>query len=183
MKNPNSFILRTAATLLFFLVNVFAIYLLLRGHNLPGGGFIAGLAVAIGLILLGMARSAGETESCLRMDPLRLASIGLVVSVTAALLPMFPLFPGERFFEHTMFHLKRVPFFGEVHVGTTLMFDIGVLMVVIGISVKVVTVFGRSTTGQRALSEEEAMYYASSLETPIEDGHSLEEEEATSDGT
>lgn len=176
MKNPNSFILRTAATLLFFLVNIFAIYLLLRGHNQPGGGFIAGLAVAIGLILLGMARGAGETESYLRMDPLRWASIGLVVSVTAALLPLFPLFPGERFFEHTMFHLKHVPFFGEVHVGTTLMFDIGVLMVVIGISVKVVTVFGRSATGRRALSDAEVRFYASPLETPIEDENSMEAE-------
>ncbi len=179
MKSPNSFILQTAATVLFFLVNVFAIYLLLRGHNYPGGGFIAGLASSIGLILLGMARGVGETGSFLRMDPLRLASFGLVVAVVAALLPLFPIFPGNVFFEHTMFHLKHLPFFGEVHVGTTLLFDVGVLMVVIGITVKVVSVFGRSALGQRALSDADVAYYASPLETPIEDGHSMEEEEAS----
>ena len=55
MQGPQSFIFQAIVRLLFFLINVLAIYLLLRGHNLPGGGFIACLATAISLVLLSLA--------------------------------------------------------------------------------------------------------------------------------
>lgn len=164
MRNPESFILVTAARILFFFVNVFAIYLLLRGHNLPGGGFIAGLASAISIILLWLAIGFDEFEKMWKFDPMRLAAWGLLIAVLTASAPV--LF-GQSFFEHTMFH-PDVPFLGKVHVGTTLVFDIGVLLVVIGISVKVVYVLARSTAGQESLVGSERHQYASPVEEPIE---------------
>lgn len=177
MKQTNSFILRTASGILFFLINIFALYLLLRGHNLPGGGFIAGLASAISIILLGLAVGFEEFESWMKFDPMRLASLGLLVAVAAALLPLLPFFPGTLFFEHHMFHWD-LPYVGKLHVGPTLIFDFGVLMVVVGITTKVVYVLARSTSGQGALLKGEKVFYASSVEKPIEEGVEIPEEDA-----
>ncbi len=173
MKTPDSFILRTAAVIIFFFVNVFAIYLLLRGHNLPGGGFIAGLASAISVILLGLAMGFDEFDRILKFDPMRLAAVGLLIAACTACLP---LFLGQSFFQHTMWHM-HVPLLGEMHVGTTLAFDIGVLMVVVGISVKVVYVLARSTARRDSLVNSERHFYAASVEQPIEDAERNEPEE------
>ncbi|MGF1679016.1 MAG: MnhB domain-containing protein [Candidatus Methylacidiphilales bacterium] len=170
MKTPTSFILRTAAGLLFFLVNVMALYLLLRGHNYPGGGFIAGLASAMSIVLLGLAVGFEEVEKWIRIDMMQLAAWGLLIALLAAMLPLLPFFPGQHFFEHKMFHLD-LPIYGTLHVGTTLVFDIGVLMVVVGISTKVVMVLSRSTSGQRALNPGERSHYSSPVEGFIEEGH------------
>jgi len=180
MTNPNSFILRVTAAILFFLVNIFALYLLWRGHNLPGGGFIAGLASAISMVLLALAMGFEEFEGWLRTDPLRLAAWGLALATGAALLPVLPLFPGSHFLEHTMFH-PDIPFIGKLHLGTTLLFDIGVFLVVIGITTKVVFVLARSTSGRGALLPGEKKDYASAVERPIEEGKSMKTE--VSDGS
>lgn len=177
MKNPDSFILVTAAKILFFFVNVFAVYLLLRGHNLPGGGFIAGLASAISVILLGLAMGFDEFEKMWKMDPVRLAGWGLLIAVLTAIAPV--LF-GQSFFQHTMFH-PYIPFLGKVHVGTTLLFDIGVLLVVVGISVKVVYVLARSTARRDSLVGSERYRYASSVEEPIEEAERHHPEEVQDD--
>jgi len=170
MKNPDSFILKTSAKLLFFFINVFAVYLLLRGHNLPGGGFIAGLASGISVILLGLAIGFDEFEKLWSFDPMRLAAWGLLIAIATALLPLIPVFPGQSFFEHTMFH-PYIPFLGKIHVGTTLLFDIGVLLVVIGISVKVVYVLARSTSKRDSLVGKARHEYSSTVEEPIEAAH------------
>lgn len=176
MRGPHSFILQTAASILFFLVNIFALYLLLRGHNLPGGGFIAGLASAISVVLLGLALGFEELETWIRFDPMRLAGLGLLISLISALLPLIPFFPGESFFQNHMFHWE-IPIIGKLHVGTTLLFDVGVLLVVVGISTKVVYVLARSTSGHGALLSGEEKYYASSVERPVEEGHDFDKED------
>ncbi|MEM1157047.1 MAG: MnhB domain-containing protein [Verrucomicrobiota bacterium] len=164
MKNPDSFILKTAAKILFFFINIFAVYLLLRGHNLPGGGFIAGLASAISVVLLGLAVGFREFEKMWRFDPMKLAAWGLLISISTALIPLVipSQFEYGSFFEHKMLH------FGDIHVGTTLLFDVGVLLVVIGISVKVVYVLARSTARRDSLVGQERYDYSSPVEEPIE---------------
>jgi multisubunit Na+/H+ antiporter MnhB subunit len=165
MTGPQSYIFRAVARLLFFLVNVFALYLLLRGHNLPGGGFIAGLATAISLILLSLATGLEELHRVLRFDPMRLATAGLTVATLTATAPI--LF-SRPFLEHFNIHLNRVPLLGEVHTGTPLLFDIGVYLVVVGIACKIIFVLGKSTQQLRALVAEEEARYSSPLEHPIE---------------
>ncbi|MGF1530472.1 MAG: MnhB domain-containing protein [Puniceicoccaceae bacterium] len=169
MKNPGSYLFRSAATILFFLLNVMSLYLLLRGHNLPGGGFIAGLVSAVSIILIGLARGFEEIEKLLGIDPLRMASIGLLIAVLTAMLPLLGFFPGNALFEQTMFHVNTGALMGELHFGTTLLFDIGVFLVVVGIAVKVVMVFARSTSGAFALPADRIPYYASSIEKPVEE--------------
>jgi multicomponent Na+:H+ antiporter subunit B len=166
MTGPQSYIFKAVVRFLFFLVNVFAIYLLLRGHNLPGGGFIAGLATAISLILLSLAIGLEELHRVMRFDPVRLAAIGLAV---AALTGAAPMLLNRPFLEHFNFLFDRVPLVGELHVGTPLIFDVGVYLVVVGIACKIIFVLGKSTQRLRALVAEEEARYSSPVEQPIEE--------------
>lgn len=160
-----SFIFRSVVQFLFFLINIFALYLMLRGHNFPGGGFIAGLATGISLTLLSLAVGMRELERYLRFDPVRLAAAGLLI---AALTSLAPALLGHAFLEHFHIHLHHVPLLGELHVGTPLLFDGGVYLVVVGITCKIILVLGKSTLGLTALSDTDRVRYSSQLETAIE---------------
>lgn len=174
MKNEPapSMILQFAAGVAFFIINLFALALLLRGHNLPGGGFIAGLVTAISLLLINLAYGLEKTHRILRVDPARLAFIGLAVALLAG---MFNVLRGGVFLEQSNWHLHHVPVFGDVHVGTPLIFDIGVFLVVVGICCKMLFVLAQSTSGMPALVAKEAEIYSSPLEEPVE-GDALGEE-------
>lgn len=165
-RRLSSYIFITVVQFLFFLINVFAIYLMLRGHNLPGGGFIAGLATGISLILLGLAVGMQELDRYLRFDPVRLAASGLLLAVASSAAPV--LF-GQKFLEHTMWHAYDLPLFGDLHVGTPMLFDGGVYLVVVGITCKIILVLGKSTLGLPAMTEDERRRYSSTFEKPIEE--------------
>lgn len=165
MRGPDSFIFHTVVRLAFFLINVLAVYLLLRGHNLPGGGFIAGLATAISLVLLSLAIGNEAIHRVVRFDPVLVAVAGLALATLSGLAP---LIIGRPFLEHFQVHLYEVPLLGELHLGTPLVFDVGVYFVVVGIASKIVFVFAKSTQGLRALVLEEETRYSAITETPIE---------------
>src|SRR5690606_23819153 len=95
MKRPDSFILESFARLAFFFINLFAFYIMLRGHNLPGGGFIAGLVTAISFVFLSMALGLDEIRKIMKVDPVRVAVCGLILS---ALTAMAPVMISENFF-------------------------------------------------------------------------------------
>lgn len=172
MKPIDSFFVRAVIGLVFILVNIISIYLLLRGHNLPGGGFIGGLMTGISFILLGMVRGWAEMQRELPLPPLRLATFGVAVGILSGSIPM--LF-GQPFMTQYNFYITEVPLLGDLHLGTPLIFDIGVFLLVSCITVKLVIVLARSTSGLTAFTPSEALYYASVLEEPIED-HLLEDE-------
>lgn len=165
MKAPDSYIFKSVVRFSYFVINVFAIYLLLRGHNLPGGGFIGGLAAAISFVLLSLAIGVEELHRVMRFDPVRVAAAGLLLSTLTG---AAPLLAGQPFLEHFNTHLP-VPLLGDLHVGTPLLFDIGVFLVVVGVTCKIIFVFAKSTEGLRALVQEEEARYRSPRETPIED--------------
>lgn len=165
-RGISSYIFSTVVQFLFFVINVFALYLMFRGHNFPGGGFIAGLATGISLILLSLGIGMQELDRYLRFDPVRLSACGLLLAACTSLAPA--LF-GRPFLEHFHLHLHDVPLFGELHVGTPLLFDGGVYLVVVGITCKLILVLGRSTLGLAALSGDDRARYSSVLEVPIEE--------------
>jgi multicomponent Na+:H+ antiporter subunit B len=167
MKIGDSFIFRAVGSFLFFVINVFAVYLLLRGHNLPGGGFIGGLGSALSLILLSLAFGVERTRQILRIDPTRIAVFGLLLAILTALAP---LFLGDDLLKH--YHLKAqdVPVLGSIEVGTPLVFDIGIFLVVVGTTAKMIFVLARSVSGLTALERVEWRRYAAPLETPVESG-------------
>ncbi|HRJ71223.1 MAG TPA: MnhB domain-containing protein [Terrimicrobiaceae bacterium] len=171
----DSFLLRAMIGIVFLLVNIVSVYLLLRGHNLPGGGFIGGLMTGMSFILLGLVRGWEELQRELPVPPLRLATFGVLLAVLSGIGPV--LF-GEPFLTQHMVHLYNVPLLGDVHVGTPLVFDIGVFLLVSCITVKLVIVLARSTSGLPAFTPGEIPYYASELEDPIEDVHAPEKRHA-----
>ncbi len=178
MKTGDSYIFRAVASLLFFLVNVFAVYLMLRGHNLPGGGFIGGLGAAISLIMLSLAVGVERTQRLLRIDPVRLAAGGLLLAVATSLAPVAL---GEPFLRHYHLVFENLPLFGRLEVGTPLLFDFGVFLVVVGAAAKMVFVLARPNAGLTALEPQEWRRYAAKLEEPIE-RHAPEETSAPDEG-
>lgn len=176
MKSDESLVLKTVVLLLFYLINIFSFYLLLRGHNAPGGGFIAGLGSALSVILLSLAVGVEAAQRVLRIDPLRLATFGLLVSFSTAIAPV--LF-GQPFLRHYSITLNHVPLVGDLPLGTPLLFDLGVFFVVIGVSTKLIFALTRALSGLNALDENEHRRYAAPMERPIEeDASPLEDESA-----
>ncbi len=158
-------IFRAAVRFTFFITNVFAFYLLLRGHNEPGGGFIAGLASAVSLILLSLALGVEEIHRLIRVDPARVGMVGLLTAMVSGMLPMAV---GEPFLKQYNWHWDNVPWVGELHLGLPLLFDIGVYVVVVGVCCKIIFVLAKSTQGLGAMVAEEERRYSSRVETPIE---------------
>jgi multicomponent Na+:H+ antiporter subunit B len=165
MRGPDSYVFRTIVRFSFFVINALAVYLLLRGHNLPGGGFVGGLATAISLVLLSLALGLEEMHRVVRIDPVRVAVAGLILAVLTGAAPL--LFDGA-FLEHFSGHFT-LPLLGSVHVGTPLLFDVGVYLVVVGVTTKLVFVLAKSTQGLRALVQEEEARYSSPREAPVEE--------------
>jgi len=108
-----------------------SIFLLLRGHNAPGGGFVGGLAMAIAIILQYMMGGIFWVESRMRLHPQHWMALGLTC---AALTGMFSWWHGRYFLDVMDWH-GVLPLVGEVHLSTALFFDIGVYMLVVGATV------------------------------------------------
>jgi multicomponent Na+:H+ antiporter subunit B len=159
-------ILRWTAGFMMVALNMVAIYLLLRGHHLPGGGFIGGLISALSILLFGLATGMDGLEDRLRLDPLRVAAAGLLAALVSALIPVAV---GQPFLEHFQGYLP-VPLWGEVYWGTPLLFDLGVMLLVLGITTKIILVLARSMSGRTAVPEAQRTRYAAAAEQPIETG-------------
>ncbi|MBX3395389.1 MAG: Na+/H+ antiporter subunit B [Phycisphaerae bacterium] len=129
-----STILITASRILHPLLLMFAVFLLLRGHNEPGGGFAGGLVAASAYVLHAMANGAASARRALRVSPHVLVGAGLLAALAAGL---FSLFVGEPFLTGAWANL-RMPGSTEWSVGTPLLFDAGVFLVVVGITMLII---------------------------------------------
>src|SRR5690606_33774818 len=128
MKN---IILRTATAYLIPLLLLFSVFLLLRGHYYPGGGFVGGLVAAIAFVLHGFAFKMQNTLRLMRFHPSKFIPVGLAVSTLSAILPMLvgkPVMTG-------LWLNNPLPILGNV--GTSLFFDIGVYLVVLGVALNI----------------------------------------------
>ena len=127
-------ILQSFARLTLHLMLLFAIYLLLRGHNAPGGGFIAGVLTAVAITFQMIAFDAATFRRETFLNPVRIVSLGLLV---AALTGLGALAFGQPFLTSAFGHFS-VPLLGEVELATALGFDIGVYLVVVGTSIGII---------------------------------------------
>jgi len=128
-----STILRTATRFLMPLLLLFALFLLLRGHNEPGGGFVGGLVVSAAFILYAIAYGGNAGRRALLVDPFRLLGIGLLVALGSGI----PALVRGRPFLTAMWTTVGIDGF-VVAVGTPLIFDVGVFLVVIGVVLTIV---------------------------------------------
>jgi multicomponent K+:H+ antiporter subunit A len=117
--------------MLFPVIGVAAVFLLLRGHDLPGGGFVAGVTMAVAFILQYMARGTVWVESRLRILPVRWMGIGLLLAAsTGAAAWLF-----GRPFLTSSFSYVEIPLIGPVPLASAFLFDLGVFALVVGATV------------------------------------------------
>jgi len=125
------YVARTAMHLMFPVLGVFAVYVFMRGHDEPGGGFAAGVTMAIAFILQYMARGARWVEERLRVLPVRWIGAGLLLAVlTGAGAWLFgrPLLKSYHGY-------ADLPLLGRVPLASAMLFDLGVLLLVVGATV------------------------------------------------
>lgn len=127
-----SVILRTVAPIVLHLTLIFSMFLLLYGHHQPGGGFIAGLMTAVGLVLQWVAFDAEEGARRFHWPWEKFYSLGLGLS---ALVGVFGLLSGA-YLKSSKYELHSL-LIGEVEVFTAFLFDIGVYGVVVGVTMAI----------------------------------------------
>ncbi len=131
-------ILRTVARALTPVVVILSIYLLLRGHDAPGGGFIGGLVGGAAVVLQYLGHGPERTT---RLLPVRfdiLLGIGLLAAVGTGLVA---LLLGGHFLEGGLWK-HELPLIGELKVAASLAFDVGVFLVVLSVVTAIVTSLG-----------------------------------------
>jgi multicomponent Na+:H+ antiporter subunit B len=119
-----SLIFRTATRYMFPPLLVFSVYVLLRGHHYPGGGFVGGLFAGSAFALYSLAFTVADARKLLRFDSRDITAVGLAVALLSGLPP---LFSDNAYLTGTWWEL---PF---IDIGTPLVFDIGVYLVVLGV--------------------------------------------------
>ena len=128
--------------LMFPAIGVLAIYLLMRGHNLPGGGFVAGLTMAVGIILQYMAGGTRWVEDRLNIQPMGLMGIGLLLAAATG--------AGAWAFGYPFLtsHTARIdlPLIGELHLPSALAFDLGVFLLVVGATALILIALAHQST-------------------------------------
>jgi multicomponent Na+:H+ antiporter subunit B len=118
-----SIILSTMSRLFFAMMLIVSVYMLFRGHNEPGGGFIGGLVAASGFAMLALAEDVASARKALIVHPVALMGFGLLLAFVSGLPG---LLSDRSFLTHWWAEL------GSLHLGTATTFDIGVYCVVIG---------------------------------------------------
>ncbi|MFT4551580.1 MAG: multicomponent K+:H+ antiporter subunit A [Chlamydiales bacterium] len=126
LKHLPSFIpspaLPTIVPLIFLITIPFSIYITLRGHNQPGGGFTGGMILAISFVLLGMATRRSRLFLFDRINPLSLTLTGFLISLVSAVVSLA---------DEGKFMVSRF-YFDTVLLSTPVLFDFGVFLLVVG---------------------------------------------------
>jgi multicomponent K+:H+ antiporter subunit A len=117
---------------------VVSFFVLLRGHNLPGGGFTAGLITSVALILQYVASGSDFARARLRMDHLRVLAAGLFLAVGTGLVSVVLGYP---FLTSSYGHV-HLPLLGDIELASAMLFDLGVYLVVVGAALLVLSEFG-----------------------------------------
>lgn len=131
----SSLILRTAARFLIPLLVLFSIYTLFRGHNQPGGGFAGGLLAATAFALYVFAWSAAAAKKAVAVDPHALIGTGLLFALGSGVLSLF----GGQAFLTGLWAKLPVSEESGLALGTPVVFDMGVYLVVVGSAVLIIT--------------------------------------------
>lgn len=135
-------LLRVAASVVLPVALVFTLYIFMRGHNMPGGGFIAGLITAVALVLQLMSLGQTKAEAMLRAQAGRrfVRWIGSGLSI-AGLTGVGAFFWGRPFLTSAHGH-PHVPILGELPLASAALFDLGVYLTVVGATLLTISVLG-----------------------------------------
>lgn len=134
-----SLILDTSMRTVFHTILLFSLFLLFSGHDAPGGGFIGGLVGGAALVLRFVAGGTPELVRAVRAAPEPLLGLGLL---SAGGTGAAAWLVGGEFLESGEIFGADVPVLGEVHVHSTLLFDVGVYLIVVGLVLAVLRTLG-----------------------------------------
>ncbi|SDL98812.1 multisubunit potassium/proton antiporter, PhaA subunit /multisubunit potassium/proton antiporter, PhaB subunit [Oryzisolibacter propanilivorax] len=112
-----------------------AVYLFLRGHDKPGGGFVAGLVFSVGLVLQYIVSGTAWVEANMRLFPRRWIATGMLLALATGL---GAVALGHPFLTSHMAHV-RLPLVGELHIASAMFFDAGVFALVVGATLLILT--------------------------------------------
>ncbi|WP_062227585.1 MnhB domain-containing protein [Aureimonas frigidaquae] len=119
----NSLVLSALSRILFGMLMAASLFILYRGHNFPGGGFVGGLMAASAFSILALSDGPSAARAALRLHPISILGCGLALAVASG---VPGLLTQGSYLTHWWLHL------GSFHTGTALIFDIGVYLVVVG---------------------------------------------------
>lgn len=130
----NDVILRTVVKVVVFIILTLGVYLFFSGHSAPGGGFIGGLVLASGIILLYVTYDIETINQKIPFDFKKVAALGVLIATGTAI---GSIYFGVPFLSHTDGYVQ-FPFIGEKHLTTVTLFEAGVALTVIGTLVTII---------------------------------------------
>ncbi|PLR92649.1 Na(+)/H(+) antiporter subunit B [Bacillus sp. T33-2] len=136
----NDLILQTVSKIILFVIILFSIHLFFAGHYHPGGGFVGGLMTSGAIVLLLLAFDIKTVGKILPVDYKKLIGIGLLFSVGTGLGALVVDLP---FLTH-VFGYVNLPILGKTSLHTAVLFDTGVFLLVIGVTMTIIQTIGES---------------------------------------
>lgn len=137
-QRRRSMLLEVVTRLIFHTIVLWSLYLIFSGHSLPGGGFAAGLVAGLALTMRYLSGARAELRAAAPLQPGLLLGGGLAIATGSALLPMLV---GGAPLQSAVVDLQ-VPILGKVHLVTSLAFDVGVYLVVVGLVLDILRSLG-----------------------------------------
>lgn len=127
-KQRESVVFTTIAQVSLYVIKLLGVWIFFRGHNEPGGGFIAGLVIAAAVALQGVAFGHKAAERLFPFHFSGLLGSGLAIALLTLLVPPFFGYPPMK----SAFDYIQIPLIGQVEWATAAVFDLGVFLVVVG---------------------------------------------------
>ena len=136
----NDIILQTATKVVAFVIILFSIRLFFSGHYYAGGGFVGGLMTSGAIILLMIAYDMKTVKNLLPINFRKLLATGLLIAISTGLIAVFQ---GDPFLTH-YYGYFNLPILGETSLHTATLFDLGVYLVVVGVTLTIIQSIGES---------------------------------------
>ncbi|ALC82200.1 MULTISPECIES: Na(+)/H(+) antiporter subunit B [Bacillus] len=136
--DTNDLILQTITKVTSFIILLFSFHLFLAGHNNPGGGFIGGLMTSSAIVLLLLAYDLKTVRQALPINFIYVAAAGLLIAILTGVGSFLFNVP---FLSHS-FGYFQLPILGKTELATAVLFDIGVYLVVVGITMTIIQTIG-----------------------------------------
>jgi len=134
MYKPNNLILRSTASLITFILLGFAVYLLLAGHNSPGGGFVGGLMTSAAILLMFMAYGEKAVKKIIPVNFIYFIPLGLLIATVTGLGALLFQVP----FLTQTYGIIQLPLIGDIELASAMLFDIGVYFTVFGTTMTII---------------------------------------------
>ncbi|MFT9599001.1 Na(+)/H(+) antiporter subunit B [Mesobacillus sp.] len=136
----NDIILQTVTKFVLFVIILFSIHLFFAGHYYPGGGFIGGLMTSGAIVLLLLAFDIKTVKMILPFDYIKVVAVGLLIAIATGTGGLFFNMP---FLTHAFTYVD-LPLLGKTSLHTAVLFDTGVFLVVIGVTMTIIQTIGES---------------------------------------